>query len=234
MVKRYRRPRRAAPRRKPGYRRPGPVRKPVYKPRLVRYVGIPKFIFTKLRFTKQEQFTLTGSANTYYEYRMNSLYDPELALSTGQPYYFDQYTAMFNRYRVNAVKIEVTISSSSSTTNLYHPTVVMTPYCDSAPGWLTHQTMMNVKRAIKRVIIPGQTVTTMSRYYDNSAVAGTTKREYTSDDVFQAMTSANPSKEMRVQVNVNNNDATASITFTMLVRLTYYAKFYDEKEPAPS
>lgn len=214
-----------------------PMRRKIKRARvtkLVRAVGLPKCIYTKLNFHKIENLTLAGGANSYWEYNINNLYDPEAALSTGQPYYFDQYTAMYSRYRVSGCKLEAIISATCSTTNLYHPTIVLAPYADELPGWSNHTNMMNAKRAVKRIVIPGQNVVRLKQYYYLPSVAGCSVREYHSDDKYQARVTTNPSYMLRAQINLLNNDVSAAVSFLCVTKLTFYCKFFDEREPTPS
>lgn len=53
-----------------------------------------------------ESFAGVGAFN---QYRLNSLYDPDLSGTGKQPLGFDQYSTLYGRYRVLKAKIEVTL-----------------------------------------------------------------------------------------------------------------------------
>lgn len=201
---------------------------------LMRAIGLPKQIYAKLKYSEISEVNLLAASTYTQLYRLNSLFDPNETSTGGQPYYFDQYAALFQRYRVFGCKVEVTISTSSSTTNLFHPSVALLSWAGTAPSWGNLATAINSKRTVYRQLIPGQTVAVLKKYYDCAAVAGVSKNEYHSTDTFQAATSANPTRTCNVQLYVENNDAVAAITVQYTIRMTFYCKFFDNAEPAAS
>lgn len=232
-VSRYRPRRRTNTVRRRRYKRPTYSRR-TRRPRITRAIGLPKQIFAKLRYSELNEINIAAGASSTVVYRLNSIFDPNASGVGGQPYYSDQYAAMYNRYRVYGCKVDVTMSCSSSTANLFHPTAVLLSYADTAPAWGTQINASNSKRCIRRQMIPGQSIVTMKRYFDLASVAGVSRREYNVAEVFQALTTANPSRNIDCQVNVENNDGTATISLTYTIRLTYYVKYFDNLEPAAS
>lgn len=226
-------------RRRPTYRRR--VKRRIAYPRrkmmrrIARPVGLPKQMYAKLKFSEFIEVNLAAASVHTQLYRLNSLFDPnETALTGAQPYYFDQYAAFFQRYRVFGCKAEVTMTTSAATANLFHPTAALLSYGGTAPAWGNLITAINSKRSVYRQLIPGQTVAIMKKYYDCANVAGVTKNEYHSSDTYQALVTANPARSINMQVYVENQDATSAITLQYTVRLTYYCKFFDNIEPAGS
>lgn len=64
-------------------------------------------------------FTLTeatAGAGAIYSFRLNSLFDPDLTSTGKQPLGFDQYAAIFSRYRVVKVSFDVTYMGNDFTT----------------------------------------------------------------------------------------------------------------------
>lgn len=234
-LSRYRGTRRSNVLRRRRYKRKATVtRKRNYPRRIIRAVGVPKQAYAKLRYMNFTEFNLAAGAANYTKFRLNSLFDPEVALGGGQPYYHDQWSALFARYRVYGCKVEVTLSCSSSSTNLFHPTVVLLSFADSTPLWSNQITASCSKRAIRRQLIPGQQVVTLKKYYDLAAVAGVSKWEYNNVEVFQALCTADPARTIQCEINFENNDGTATLTVTQTTRLTYYVKYFDTTEPTAS
>lgn len=58
-------------------------------------------------FNLASDATLTSYTGSQYVFRLNSLYDPDLTGTGHQPYGFDQYAALFNRYKVDKVTVDV-------------------------------------------------------------------------------------------------------------------------------
>jgi len=77
--------------------------------------GFPEKIITTLRYTEALSIANTGGVSGKV-FRMNSLYDPNFTDTGHQPLYFDQYAAIYAKYRVLSSKIKVTFSPSTSDT----------------------------------------------------------------------------------------------------------------------
>lgn len=210
------------------------ARKRMYRPKLYRSIGIPKQMFAKLKYSTYENMSLAPLANTFFEYRLNSIFDPESKVGGGQPYYFDQYTAMYSRYLVYGCKASFTVCANSANTNIIYPSVVVVPYSGTTPAWASHLTMQDAKKAMWRRVIPGQNITTMTKYYNNADIAGVSKTTYNNDDLFNSAISTNPQNQTIVQINVQNYDAAATVVVQAFVKLTYYVKLYDIIEPPAS
>lgn len=84
-----------------------------------RVLAFPKNIITKLRYCSYGLFANTTSA-AGYNFRANSVFDPDQTSAGHQPMYFDNYAAIWNRYRVLGSEIKViwTPSADSSGTNI--------------------------------------------------------------------------------------------------------------------
>lgn len=210
------------------------MRKRTYKPRINRSIGLPKQIFLKMRYATMSEVNVAPGATSNIFYRLNSIYDPEEAVGGGQPYYYDQYLPMYNRYRVYGCKVEVTISCSSASANLFHPMAMISAFADTTPAWTTLIAASCAKHTVLRRIVPGQQIVRMTKYYSLPLLAGVSKSEYNTSQVYQAEMTADPTRRMTTVVQFENNDGSATVTLTQYVRLTYYVKLFDLKEPAPS
>lgn len=197
-------------------------------------VGVPKQMFAKVRYTTDLRVSLAPASLDSRELRLNSCFDPDKSGVGGQPYYHDQYSAMFQRYRVYGCMLEWNLTCSSANTNLYHPSFTMTTYCDSTPAWLTTLNAGNAKRSIRRTVIPGQTNMVIKRYYNLRSLAGVSKMEYNTAAVYEATVNANPAREIILNLQSVNNDGSATVTFQYYLRMTFYVKYFENAEPAPS
>jgi len=80
--------------------------------RVPRPIGIPDTQFTVLRYVDLVSFT--GSTASY-TFRANSLFDPDFTSAGHQPYYFDQYIASYEKYRVFKTHIKLRVTNASQT-----------------------------------------------------------------------------------------------------------------------
>lgn len=220
------------------YGRKKPVRttrKRVYKRRsaIPRSIGPPKQMFAKLRWTYPYAVNIAASSYANREFRLNSLHDPDLTGTGDQPYYYDQYMAMFSRYRVYGVKMNVLIGCTMSASNVFYPLLNINSFADQTPAWNTNG-QFSAKRSIRRFLVPGQAPVKLSAYYDLRSIAGVSKTEYNSAEVFQALLGANPSRPITLAINLANQDGSATIAYAFNLQLTFYCKFFDNYEPTGS
>jgi len=68
--------------------------------------------------------SVTGNT-WYWQFRANSLFDPDFTGTGSQPTTFDQWMTLYDRYRVLAMEADVTLSGDSGMTDLV---------CAAAPG----------------------------------------------------------------------------------------------------
>ncbi len=82
---------------------------------------IPPRAMVQLRYT--DTISLTSSSVTartsgnQYEFRLNSIYDPNYTSTGHQPYMYDQFAALYGRYRVDRVRVQIDAIASPSTSH---------------------------------------------------------------------------------------------------------------------
>lgn len=82
------------------------------KTTISRVIGVPDVAITRLQYN--DVITLTGTT-AQYTFRANSMFDPDFTGTGHQPSYFDQYIASYERYRVVACTITVSVINRSFT-----------------------------------------------------------------------------------------------------------------------
>lgn len=204
---------------------------------------VPDRYFTKLHYSDYSNVSdalSPGGMWNYFNYRGNSLFDPDEALGGTQPYAFDQLAAMYASYRVYACKIRVKIHSlgpgNNSTLTQRAPFYVgIFPYTtDSTPpadaGWIENMT----ERPFNRIVTQNsmnhspQITSTMS----TAKIFGLPKVAVKTGPGYDAPVTTNPVSEWfwRVcfgQLNVSSQD---SQQYALEVRLTYYCEFFSRKQ----
>src|SRR5215216_1143376 len=61
--------------------------------------GFPQKIITILRYVESVVLTSTTGSVAFNAFRMNALFDPNATGAGHQPMYFDNYAALYDRYR---------------------------------------------------------------------------------------------------------------------------------------
>jgi len=104
---RFSRRRRTARRKKRAYRR---KKQSIYRQRMT--AGLPAVLKTKM-FYRDVSILLTPTVSGYKRFVLNGLYDTDIAIGTVQPPLFDNYMALYTRYRVYKAKVDITFISKS-------------------------------------------------------------------------------------------------------------------------
>lgn len=224
------------PRRKMPMKKRRGTRKRVQKSRMVRIprvIGPPKSMLTRLRWNHTYQASVAPGATAVRDFRLNSLFDPDLSGTGDQPHYFDQYSALYARYRVYAAKWHLITTCSCAVSDLYHPMLTITSWGDVSPSWNTTAALSS-KRSIRKYLIPGQESYSIKRYFNMSSILGVPKREYNIAEPYQALVTANPARQAVLNIGLINNSATSSITWSFNLQVIYYVKFFDNQEPTGS
>lgn len=90
----------------------------------------------------------TGGA-WYWQFRLNSLFDPDFTGGGTQPTTFDQWMALYDRYRVLACTVDLTLSDATWN----NPAVSFAPSVDSTPT-LTYAGIGGMRDAAFGAILP--------------------------------------------------------------------------------
>lgn len=199
--------------------------------------GPPRYMMVKQKFTKMAFANILSNSSALTYYRLNSLYDPETALGGDQPYWFDQLSVWYKRYRVFAAKVVVKFSCSTDNVHCFHPTVLIAPYISGSALWSNLQDYMSVKGCVYRNVVPNSTSTVLKAYYPIHTLFGVAKRTLATDDQYAGTSGSNPTMSAELFYGVfNNNTALGGpvITATAEVQITYYSRFYDLILPAQS
>lgn len=76
--------------------------------------GFGASTFVKLRYSEVQDVGGAGGAVGYQRYTLNGAYDPLSTAGGHQPMFWDQYAAVYDRYRVHAAKITATFWSETT------------------------------------------------------------------------------------------------------------------------
>lgn len=153
--------------------------------------------------------TAAGPGDVMYSYNLNGLFDPNQTGTGHQPRGYDQLSALYQRYRVYRVRYEV--SYSLAYTNSTSPAYVGLSCTNAAIGTSFNDVVEQPHSTVKPCT-PAMAVT-ISGSVDLAQLNGKTPTAYASDDTTQALTGANPTEILRLQL--------AMLDVTGLARAVY-------------
>jgi hypothetical protein len=106
--------------------------------------GVPAYTYANVSYP----FAFTSSSTTantwYWQFRLNSLYDPDFTGGGSQPTTFDQWMALYDRYRVIACEVDLSVSILNLATPIQ---VAFAPSVDAAPT-LTYPGVGGLREAV--------------------------------------------------------------------------------------
>lgn len=184
--------------------------------------GFPDIYRLPFRYNSVIRFS---SVLNIQVYNANSIYDPDLTNSGHQPLYYDQFSPIYNKYQVDAFKLEIEITNQSSTTNSnclvgisnFDPSTTVFDVLDELPY---------TKRAS---VGPSTGMNTRKL-----SIYGTVKRIYglkniEQEDSLASGYSTNPTYKIYVWFCSIATDGSSSQNIYFRGTLTQYTKLYDRK-----
>lgn len=235
-----------AKRRRTAYRR---VRRTVRKPRnrksSVRRT-LPDYTVVAFKYQNMiKEFTLNGVPQTTRQWRMNSLYDPNATLTNPgqhQPYGYDQYSVFFQKYRVFGVKM---------TFHFFNPTLDTSTgavadrdlYCAIWPSPDATTPLPGTNMNIIGEVAKGKQKVfnrkdgipmrqTLTGYWAMNKLLGVSKKEYNTDQNFEAFVGQNPMTTPYMNVMVYNPFNTSDTArYDLKLNFTYYASMFRKRIP---
>lgn len=188
--------------------------------RIIRKDAFPTILRTKLRYNRN-LYAVPSSTIKNQIFSLNFLFDPDITGGGQQPVYFDQLTAVYNRYRVRSCKYVITLSNFNTPVR----------YCVIATN---NSTPVDIQAAsanpysksgvINAMSNGGKSVKTITGYTSIKALLG----EDLTDDRDQAVVTASPANVARLSILTESLDGSTNMsTWNCTVVLTYYCELFD-------
>lgn len=192
--------------------------------------SIPEHLQTALIYnTGQIGSTTTTTPGGFVIY-VNNLYDLFNNSAYTQPRMFDQLAALYQKYRVNAVKVEIMCSELTGSGYFAH-------------GFFQHDyTASNNNLKSMAEDCRYRIVTTSSNkgpmnlraYRKLHSVEDITPRQYREDDNYQAAVNASTTFKPQFRLYFQALDETTSHGFWVQCRFVFYTTFFQLKQPSAS
>lgn len=167
----------------------------------------------------------TGTENGQHNFRMNSVYDPDYTnvLTDHQPLGFDEWSVMYNRYRVNAVKLELTAvqHDSAETAQCF---VAAFPQASTISPLLSISHALEMQHSVYGFLgntSAGKSQCHLELYVDIKKYLGMSSL----DEDYTAGTTTNPIKAPWISIYWKNLLGINS-DISLICELTYYVEFY--------
>lgn len=193
-----------------------------------------------VRQTYSEAFTFnvgtTGTFGTEKAFVLNAMYDPDYGTGGHQPYGRDTLAAIYDRYKVLGVFIDVTFYGPSS--NTFATAVKLSPE-DQLGNTLQGQTvsavMENNNTVVKFISSAGSQKNRYKAYFPMHKLLQVSKLQFKADiDNYDAPVGSNPSKSAYLRMAVADSNLGSTGTVAGAISLTFVTYWHERKQLAQS
>lgn len=176
----------------------------------------------------------TLSASLLKQYRLNSVWDPDTAVGSGQisARGYQQYSAIYNRYRVLGVKVIADLHNPNATTPVK---AIMYATNDATVDYGAYSCQLQPH--INEIGIPpisgGNSVKRMVKYFSLARINGVSDATYRADDRYQSIVGANPSEYIGLNLHgvpMGNNAGGVDFGLIVNMKIIYYVEWFDLKQ----
>lgn len=200
-----------------------PKNKKTYTSKVYFKNGFPYNLMARLKYNTEKSF----SAAAYYghEFTVNSLFDPDTTATGHKPAYFNDYSAIYNRYRVLGASMKVQFINTSSVP--VRCAIVFTQQQSgvSASSWsgLSRDYVRgpNVRTVVLTLAggCKDRAVLTLSKLFPKVSNA------VPIEDSYSALVTGSPNLTFQMYVVILPLDNSSTITAMADIQLVQYAKF---------
>lgn len=195
--------------------------------------GAPDRLFVKLKYCEYLTWNQMSGAVSVAIYRGNSIYDPVVALGGGQPYFFDQWAAIYNNYRVHGCKAKV--NSSGNGGGGFNACMTGITFSNSSTSLGTsaqalYQEQPYTRKSYLKMGAAAVGQNAMTSYMSTRKILGLSKIQV-EDQNFQATVNTDPATQWYIHVWSFTPDSN-QLAMNSWVELTYYVEFCNRAIPA--
>jgi len=200
---------------------------------------MPPTLFCQFRYSQQVTLSndnTTGRTGSEHAWRLNSLFDPDFTAVGHQPRGFDQMAAIYNKYVVYKVHIQLRKLQHTFGSDTGNFIALNVRQGDNA------YVLSGVKTADEIQEVAGNTVIGLSAQAERMVdyefyiadLLGIPRTQIFNDELYGAATNANPSRTAYTSVAMGNfNDVTGQSAI-VLMSMVFYARMQNPGTPLQS
>lgn len=217
-------------------------RRPKWPSAGMRPMAFPKLTMAR-GLNKDFVFCFDGQLNTATTagiygvedvFKLNDCFDPAVGGATNQPLYWDQYTALYSRYRVHSATVEIrwmttdVVNITACTIKIAGSNDAVTIF-GKGTAYIAEMPLSNTIR-----IAPGgeHTYLVGPRHTNMAFIEG--EKWFTKADDYTALTSASPAATPRIRMAAANLTSATQLGTHYHIRITYHVHLFEPKTPNES
>lgn len=189
-------------------------------------LAVPDRMLLKLPY--YESIKWSGNPVAYYDWNLNSIYDPNRTGTGHQPLGYDQWATFYNRYRVYGVTVRF------SATNLADVPVrigIVGDNSSSGATYLTDQSRFEQPH-MKSFILGnanGMNTRSFKMFFSCARIQGSPKVRYNSENQFAAQWNANPIENIVGHIIGQSLDGQTALNVQWDIHMIFHIEAFDRK-----
>lgn len=196
--------------------------------------GLPRQVFTSLTYTQSFTVSDTGVSTVaaYYQYRLNSLFDPDYSGVGHQPYMRDTLSTLYRYAVIYATKVELYVASNTSM-SLPHGINIRATRSAAAPTDFDLERERPYGKSL--VVSPAQDKGRLKLFIRHHQIFGI-KKDTLEDDRYRISVGSNPTETVFLNIVQSPLPKTSTATETVeySIRMKFYLKYYDRIDQVSS
>ncbi len=190
-------------------------------------VGCPDSVRLILRYGMMTTASTTLGNLYSYQFRGNSVFDPDYTGGGAQPNYYDNWSQMYNSYVVLSSKIKIEVLNLTAT----NPVLVgvYPAYNTALAASISDLVGMRYAQA-KSIMGTGNAVkATLTSSMSTAQIFGIPELAVTADDLYSSVVTTNPASAQQWYWTILAQDESGTTTLNLQLRvvLEYDVKFFD-------
>lgn len=169
-----------------------------------------------------------GVAN-YYQFRINSIHDPNLTGIGHQPLAHDQFEYLYNRYRVYGMKYRITFTNQETTKHVEVMVQMRPNNTVDTNAESIREAPYTVYKSCLGVEGSGQAVKVAKGYASVPKIRGISRARMVAEDSLQSTFGANPVMNPTLNLYISNQNTAEAAVVNVRVDLVYYVECFDRK-----
>lgn len=182
-------------------------------------LGRPNEMKISLAYTENFETATTTGVNLDRVFNLNSAFDPYRTGTGHQPREFDQWAAIYGRYRVDRVDVKVIFTNAPT-----DGAVVSILGSNDVNGLTLITDIIEQPFCIWKPFAIGGNGVTLSKTFYLNEITGVSYSTYRDDDRYQAQSSADPTELIALHVGYFTR---SSFTTNIYVYMKQYITFFD-------
>ncbi len=180
----------------------------------------------------------TSGGLVQYNFRLNSIFDPNLTGVGHQPYGHDQLADIYNRYRVYRVDYAISALNTDGATN--YSVIGVVPANEQISTFIGVSDIMESPRAKYITQAPNAALKVLKGTVNLASLSGRTKSQYMSDDRYQAEFLANPAESLILNIlagtitGTGGTGGTGTNVMNLSISLVYHVECFDVRQQVQS